>query len=101
MQSSDVNRKQKNLEYQENITNTKEVFGISALNFLVFSQLVFYRYLEYDLHKIWLTIGISRKNKKYVWYLVSVAAISLVSVWFWLAIFLKMASPLQCKARAS
>ena len=41
--------------------------------------LVFYRNLEYGLLKIWFNIGIFRQ-KKSVWYLFSVVAISLVSV---------------------
>ena len=54
--------------------------------------LVFYRYLEYDLYKIWLNIGIFSEEYKSVWYLVSVKAISLVLVWFRFVIFLKMTS---------
>ena len=52
--------------------------------------LVFYRYFEKPLVKIWLIIGIFGRTK-ICWYLVSVVAISLVSVWFRFEIFLKMA----------
>ena len=54
--------------------------------------LVFYWHLENDLHKIWLNIGISRQNKNRfgIWFLW--LQISLVSVWFWFVIFLKVAS---------
>ena len=48
-------------------------FGIYVPNFLVFSCifLVFYRYLEYGIVKIWLNIGIFRQNKNRfgIWFL--------------------------------
>ena len=59
--------------------------------------LVFYRNLEYGLLKIWLNIGIFRQNKnQFGTYLVSVVAISLVSVWFRFLIFLKSGTS-SCK----
>ena len=51
--------------------------------------LVFYRYFEEALVKIWLNIGIFGRIK--IGLVVSVVAISLVSVWFRFEIFLKMA----------
>ena len=51
---------------------------------------VFYRNLEDHLVKSWLLVFFGRI--KSVWYLVSVVAISLVSVWFRFVIFLKVAS---------
>ena len=74
---------------QEN-TNTKSVFGIYVSNFLFFCW-YFIRNLEYDLVKSWFSIGICRQNKNRFGILVSVVAISLVSVWFLVVIFLKVA----------
>ena len=57
--------------------------------------LVFYRYFENELVKIWLSIGIFRQNKNWCGRyldLVSVIYISLVSVWFRFVIFRKMTS---------
>ena len=65
------------LVYQEN-TNTNSVFGCPKFldNFLEF-----YWNFEEALVKIWLNIGIFSRIKIGL-YLVSVVAISLVSVWF-------------------
>ena len=58
--------------------------------------LVFYRYFENALVKIWFNIGIfGRIKNQFGRYLVSVVAISLVLVWFRFVIFPKMA-PLVC-----
>ena len=54
--ASDVNRKP-NLVYQEN-TNTKSVFGIPVLNFLVFSWYFIGVLNTIYVYKIWLNIGI-------------------------------------------
>ena len=42
--------------------NTKSVFGNSVPNFLAISC-YFFRYLEYDLLKIWLNVGIFWQNE--------------------------------------
>ena len=58
--------------------------------------LVFYRYLENDLLKIWLNIGIFGQNKNQnknrfgIWF--QWLPFHWISVWFWFVIFLKMAS---------
>ena len=59
--------------------------------------LVFYRNHENFLRKIWFNIGIYGriKNRFGIWYLVSVAVIFLVLVWFWFAVFRKVTSLVQ------